>query len=80
MITAKCIEKLRDANGCLCGYRLMDNQGRTKDVAVDQLKKAIHNGQISVTNLRLTPDNRLMVIGDGLSGKPEKSLTDIADF
>lgn len=60
MIQAKCVEKFRDKNNHIYGYRLKDSQGNTKDVGTDQLKNAIKNGQINILNLTLTSDNRLV--------------------
>ena len=60
MIQAKCIEKFRDKNGKIYGYRLVDLNGQTQDVTPDNLKNAIRLGHIHVVNLTLTSDNRLM--------------------
>ena len=60
MIAVRCIEKFRDKNNVIIGYRLQDSQGVTKDVYPDQLKVAIRNQQITVINLTLTSDNRLV--------------------
>ena len=59
-IQAKCIEKFRDKTGRIYGYRLIDLNGKTQDVASDNLKNAIRLGYINVVNLTLTADNRLM--------------------
>lgn len=60
MITCKCIEKFRDKNNTIYGYRLVDLNGNTQDVKSENLKQAIKNQQIHVTNLLLTSDNRLV--------------------
>lgn len=60
MITAKCISKFRDKQGRIYGYRLQDNNGVIKDIKAENLKSAIYNKQISVTNIKLTSDNRLI--------------------
>ena len=60
MIQAKCIEKFRDKNNHIYGYRLIDLNGQTQDIQSDNLKRAIQNGQINVVNLTLTSDNRLV--------------------
>jgi len=59
MLTATCIQKFKK-NNRIYGYRLQDSQGNTKDVYSDQLKTAIRNNQIAITNLTLTSDNRLV--------------------
>ena len=60
MIQAKCIQKFRNNNGKIYGYRLIDINGQTQDVIPDELKIAIKNGQLDVVNLTLTKDNRLV--------------------
>jgi len=68
MIQAKCIEKFRDEHNKIYGYRLQDINGQTQDVTPSDLKGAILNNQISVINLTLTSDRRL------IDKKPEKQL------
>ena len=60
MIQAKCIQKFRDKNNHIYGYRLQDLNGQTQDVHSDNLKQAIASGQIHVVNLTLTKDERLV--------------------
>lgn len=60
MITCKCIQKFRDKNNVIYGYRLVDSNGNTRDIVPDQLKQAIKNKQVYVNNLTLTADNRLI--------------------
>ena len=60
MIQAKCIQKFRNKQNQIVGYRLQDLQGNLKDVTPQQLKQAIQNNQINITNLTLTSDNRLI--------------------
>ena len=60
MIYVKCIDKFRDGNGKIFGYRLIDLNGVTQDVMADNLKNAIHNKEVNVVNLTLTSDGRLI--------------------
>lgn len=60
MIAVKCIQKFRDNNGKICGYRLIDLNGQTQDAHPETLKQAIRSNQIHVVNLTLTSDNRLI--------------------
>lgn len=60
MLQVKCIKKFRDKSNKIYGYRLKDIDGQTKDVTPKDLKEAIINNQILVSNLRLTSDNRLV--------------------
>ena len=60
MVTCKCINKFRDKHNAIIGYRLKDTTGKCIDVTSDQVKVAIKNNQITVTNLTLTSDGRLV--------------------
>ena len=60
MIQAKCIQKFRDKNNNIYGYRLIDLNGQTQDVQAKNLKQSIANGTIHVVNLTLTSDGRLV--------------------
>ena len=37
MLQVKCIDKFRDGQGKICGYRLMDVYGNTQDMFADIL-------------------------------------------
>lgn len=63
MIQATCIQKFRDKRGVIVGYRLQDSNGAVNDVNSLQLKQAIRDGRVSITNLRLTSDGRLVDCG-----------------
>lgn len=60
MIICKCIEKFRDKQGRIYGYKLIDANNQIKDMTSNALKKAINNNQIQVENLKLTSDGRLV--------------------
>ena len=60
MITCKCIQKFRNRNNVIYGYRLVDINGKTQDVTPNDLKNAIKNSQVNVVNLSLTVDGRLV--------------------
>ena len=60
MITCKCIRKFRDKRGSIYGYRLEDLNGNIQDVDPDNLKCAIAKGHVTVTNLKLTSNNKLI--------------------
>ena len=56
-----CINKFRDNNGKIVGYRLEDNDTMClQDVEASFLKSRIQQGMIKVANLRLTSDGRLV--------------------
>lgn len=60
MIQVKCIQKFRDKNNHIYGYRLQDINGQTQDVQPKNLKQAIASGKIHIVNLTLTTDGRLV--------------------
>lgn len=68
MITCKCIQKFRERTGKIYGYRLIDINGQTQDATPGDLKRAIANKNITVLNLTLTSDDRLV------DKNPEKQL------
>ena len=60
MIQAKCIEKIRDKNNNIIGYKLIDKNKNEVAVKAERLKEVIKSGQLEVINLTLTSDNRLI--------------------
>ena len=71
MLIVTCIQKFKK-NNKIIGYRLQDKQGNTRDVYADPLKAAIRNNQITVDNLTLTSDDRLV---DSEQNKQNKKQT-----
>ena len=72
MITVTCTEKLRDKNNRIVGYELQDCNGKKMRFTSEQVKQAIFLQQITVTNLKLTSDGRL--IDNTESAKPDGQL------
>lgn len=60
MVRATCTQKFRDKHNVIKGYRLVDTEGKIKDVKSEALKQAIKDKKIEVVNLTLTSDDRLM--------------------
>ena len=60
MLQVKCIEKIRDKNNHIIGYTIIGNDKKPIPVKSEKLKEVIGSGQIEVTNLTLTSDNRLI--------------------
>ena len=60
MIIVKCIDKFKDKQGKIIGYRLLDQNNLTKDFKADDVKHYIKTGVLDVINLTLTSDNRLV--------------------
>lgn len=65
MVQVKSIKTYRDKNGKILGYRIRDLKGQEMDITSDKLKFAIANAQLSVLNLTLTSNNRLVEKGTG---------------
>lgn len=60
MSKVKCIQKFRDKNNNIIGYRLQDSNGSTRDVTPQQLKAVMKQCKLEISNLALTSDNRLI--------------------
>lgn len=60
MLWCKCIQKIRDNNGVIVEYEIADLNGEHRIVSKDALKNAIVNKQVSVVNLKLAKDGKLM--------------------
>lgn len=65
MVQVKSVKTYRDKNGKIIGYRIRDLKGQEMDITSDKLKFAIANAQLSVLNLTLTSNNRLVEKGTG---------------
>ena len=71
MVQAKCIEKIRDKNNNIIGYKIVDKNKNAVAVKSDRLKEVIRSGQLEVINLALTSDNRII---DKKPDIPSKSI------
>lgn len=60
MITVTCTEKFRDKNNRIVGYELHDSNGIRLRFSSKQVKQAIFLQQITIKNLKLTSDGRLI--------------------
>ena len=58
----KCVQKIRNKNNTIIGYKIQDSQGNIRDISSKDLKQAIVKGTVDVINLKLTSDNRLIDI------------------
>lgn len=59
-IILKCIDKIRDKNGNITGYKVMTRDGKKTIIAAEMLKKHITENIAIVVNLKLTSDGRLI--------------------
>jgi hypothetical protein len=60
MVQARCVEKFRNKNNAIICYRLVDKNGSILDVKPENLKLFIKQGEINVSNLKLTSDYKLI--------------------
>ena len=60
MIWCKCIQKIRENNGVITEYEIADLNGEHRIVSKLALKNAIAAGQVSLVNLKLSKDGKLM--------------------
>lgn len=73
MFQVRCIEKFRDANNNIIGYRLQDMNGSIKDVKPYELKQAIFSKKLYVINLKLTSNHRLIDVDESKVKDSEKN-------
>ena len=59
MIVCRCVDKIRKGSK-IVGYTLMNNSGEQRNIGADELKLGIKTGNISVSNLKITSDGRLI--------------------
>jgi hypothetical protein len=60
MIQATCLWKNRDSNNKIVSYKIKSKSGDIKTIPTNDLKNAIKNNKITINNLTLTSDNRLL--------------------
>lgn len=60
MIVYRCTHKFRNEQNKIHAYRLIDENNNIRDIKSDELKEAIKTNQITVINLKLTSNNRLI--------------------
>lgn len=62
MVTAKVIHPILKGD-TVVGYRLKDNTGKEMDVSCEQIVKAMKSNLISISELKVTNDNKLIIKG-----------------
>lgn len=60
METYTCTEKIRDKHNKIIAYKIQNVQGRILEINTDRLKYLINTNQITLTNLKLTSNNKLI--------------------
>lgn len=64
MVMFKCTSKVRNRNNTIKSYVLQDRTGATQTVPADMLKEKMLTGEVFVSNLKLTSDNRIIDMSD----------------
>lgn len=64
MVMFKCTSKVRARNSTIKAYVLQDRTGATQTVPADMLKEKMLTGEVFVSNLKLTSDNRIIDMSD----------------
>ena len=59
MVYCKCIEEIRDGN-IIDAYKLSDSQGNCRVLDKNTLKLEIQRGNLTVVNLKLTKNGRII--------------------
>ena len=67
-----CIERFKDKSGKIIAYKLYDKKKTTKVVTSDSLKSSMRAKKINVTNLKLTNDNKILIV----KGLPISHISD----
>ena len=73
-----CLAKLRDNNGEVYAYQLINRAGYKDTIKANELVELLNNGKISVANLSVTPDNRIEMAGDN-TGNNDTYKYDLRD-
>ena len=66
-----CIKRVRTSSNKIIKYKLQDNTGKIIEVYPKELKQAIRENKITVVNLTLTSDNKLLYKGHMSSRQDE---------
>lgn len=84
MIQVRCIEKIRDKNNHIIGYKIQNLTGETRTFDKARLKEAVRNKKIDIVNMTLTSDNRLIdkkiknvKAGNEISSSDRRTVEDI---
>lgn len=59
-LVCKALYPIKNNNGVTTAYRLQDQLGNVMDVTSDKIKYAIKNKQVTVTNLKVTSNHKLI--------------------
>lgn len=61
-VQCKCTARVRNNSNVITHYHLIDDSGNKVIVTSDYLKDALRNKSVSISNLKLTSDGRIVAI------------------
>ena len=61
-VRCKCTARVRNNSNVITHYHLIDDSGNKVIVTSDYLKDALRNKSVSISNLKLTSDGRIVAI------------------
>lgn len=61
-VQCKCTARVRNSSNVITHYHLIDDSGNKVIVTSDYLKDALRNKSVSISNLKLTSDGRIVAI------------------
>lgn len=61
-IQCKCTARVRNNSNVITHYHLIDDSGNKVIVTSEYLKDALRNKSVSISNLKLTSDGRIVAI------------------
>ena len=61
-VQCKCTARVRNSSNVITHYHLIDDSGNKVIVTSEYLKDALKNKSVSVSNLKLTSDGRIVAV------------------
>lgn len=79
-VVATCVEKIYKGNKVI-GYKLKSSTGEVVDVKAENLRNAMSNNIVNITNLKLTSNNRIIDKNSAnLQRKPKSKASDMGQM
>ena len=80
ILKLKCTRRFRDKYNNIVGYNLVDSSNNTYNVSAKQLKLAIKQNKVRVTNLSLTSNDKLVLTGKFEKQDTAKTSSDVSSI
>lgn len=61
-VQCKCTARVRNSSNVITHYHLIDDSGNKVIVTSEYLKDALRNKSVSISNLKLTSDGRIVAV------------------